>query len=66
MIKLRLKGNCMQTNYIFKVIIKRTEVARLFMIDCDTQMPDILPVGFAFYGHHYYMPLDRKRKEQTA
>ena len=56
----------MQTNYIFKVIINRTEVARLFMIDCDIQMPHIVPVDFAFYGHHYYMSLDRKRKEQTA
>ena len=56
----------MQTNYIFKVIINRTEVARLFMINCDTQISHIVPVGFAFDGHHYYMSLDRKRKEQTA
>ena len=46
---VRLKGNCMQTNYVFiQVITNRARVARLFMIDYDEQMPHIVPVFFAF------------------
>jgi hypothetical protein len=31
------------------------------MIDCDTQMPHIVNVGFAFDGYHHYIQLEGKR-----
>ena len=53
----------MQSNNDFiKTIINRARVARLSSIDHE-QMPHIVPVVFAFDGHCYYIPLDKKRKK---
>ncbi len=48
-----------------QTIAKRARVARLSTIDIEN-MPHIVPVVFASVGHHYYIPLDRKRKIQPV
>ena len=53
-------------NFFIQEIINRARVARLSTIDYDKQMPHIVPVVFAFDGHHYYLPLDNKRKKETV
>jgi nitroimidazol reductase NimA-like FMN-containing flavoprotein (pyridoxamine 5'-phosphate oxidase superfamily) len=53
-------------NFFIQEIINRARVARLSTIDHNKQIPHIVPVVFAFDGHHYYIPLDNKRKEQTV
>jgi PPOX class probable F420-dependent enzyme len=53
-------------NFLIQEIINRARVARLSTIDYNTQMPHIVPVVFAFDGHHYYLPLDDKRKKETV
>lgn len=46
-------------------IVKRARVAKLSTIDIEN-MPHTVSVVFAFIGHHYYIPLDRKRKTQPV
>lgn len=48
-----------------QTIAKKARVARLSTIDIEN-MPHTVPVVFAFIGHHYYIPLDRKRKTQPV
>ncbi len=48
-----------------QTIANRARVARLSTVDCEN-MPHIVPVVFAFDGHHYYIPLDNKRKTQPV
>jgi PPOX class probable F420-dependent enzyme len=52
-------------NFFIQEIINRARVARLSSIDHNKQIPHIVPVVFAFDGHHYYIPLDNKRKKET-
>lgn len=53
----------MQLNDAFiQTIIKRARVGRFSTVDYEN-MPHIVPVVFAFDGHHYYIPLDKKRKK---
>ena len=57
----------MQSNNLFiQEIINRARVARLSTIDHNKQIPHIVPVVFAFDGHHYFIPLDEKRKKETV
>jgi PPOX class probable F420-dependent enzyme len=53
-------------NHVIKKLINRARVARLSTIDYQKQMPHIVPVVFAFDGHHYFIPLDDKRKKETV
>ncbi len=53
-------------NFLIQEIINRARVARLSTIDYYKQIPHIVPVVFAFDGHHYYLPLDNKRKKETV
>lgn len=53
-------------NFFIQEIINRARVARLSTIDYEKQIPHIVPVVFAFDGHHYYIPLDNKRKKETV
>ncbi len=53
-------------NFLIQVIINRARVARLSTIDYKKQIPHIVPVVFAFDGHHYFIPLDDKRKKETV
>ncbi len=52
-------------NFLIQEIINRARVARLSTIDYKKQIPHIVPVVFAFDGHHYFIPLDDKRKKET-
>jgi len=57
----------MQLNNLFiQQIINRARVARLSTIDYQNQIPHIVPVVFAFDGHHYFIPLDNKRKKESV
>jgi len=57
----------MQSNNLFiQQIINRARVARLSTIDYQNQIPHIVPVVFAFDGHHYFIPLDNKRKKESV
>ncbi|MDN5846992.1 MAG: pyridoxamine 5'-phosphate oxidase family protein [Candidatus Nitrosocosmicus sp.] len=53
-------------NFFIQEIINRARVARLSTIDYEKQIPHIVPVVFAFDGHHYFIPLDNKRKKATV
>jgi PPOX class probable F420-dependent enzyme len=53
----------MQLNDAFiQTIINRARVGRFSTVDYEN-MPHTVPVVFAFDGHHYYIPLDKKRKK---
>ncbi len=53
----------MQINNAFiQAIINRARVARLSTVGHENT-PHIVPVVFVFYGHCYYIPLDKKRKK---
>lgn len=57
----------MQSNNLFiQEIINRARVARLSTIDYQKQIPHIVPVVFAFDDHHYFIPLDDKRKRESV
>ena len=53
-------------NFLIQEIINRARVARLSTIDYKKQIPHIVPVVFAFDGHHYFIPLDDKRKKEPV
>ena len=53
-------------NFLIQEIINRARVARLSTIDYKKQIPHIVPVVFAFDGHHYFIPLDDKRKKEAV
>ncbi len=42
--------------------IQRVRVARLATIDSQF-IPHLVPVVFVFYGNHFYIPVDEKRKK---
>jgi PPOX class probable F420-dependent enzyme len=64
---MRLNDNlCNPNNIVIQEIINRARVARLSTIDYEKKIPHIVPVVFAFDGHHYFIPLDEKRKKETV
>ena len=48
-----------------KAIIDKARVARLATVDSEC-MPHLVPVVFAFDGEHYYIPIDKKTKQDPS
>jgi PPOX class probable F420-dependent enzyme len=45
----------------FEEFIQRARVARLATVDSEFK-PHVVPVVFVFYGNHFFIPVDEKRK----
>jgi PPOX class probable F420-dependent enzyme len=52
-------------NIDVKAIIDKARVARLATVDSEC-MPHLVPVVFAFDGEHYYIPIDKKTKQDPS
>ena len=48
-----------------KAIIYNARIARLATVDSKSN-PHLVPVVFAFDGEHYYIPIDKKTKQEPS
>jgi nitroimidazol reductase NimA-like FMN-containing flavoprotein (pyridoxamine 5'-phosphate oxidase superfamily) len=48
-----------------KAIIDKARIARLATVDSKSK-PHLVPVVFAFDGEHYYIPIDKKTKQEPS
>ena len=48
-----------------KAIIYNARIARLATVDSKSK-PHLVPVVFAFDGEHYYIPIDKKTKQEPS
>ena len=48
-----------------KAIIDKARIARLATVDSKSN-PHLVPVVFAFDGEHYYIPIDKKTKQEPS
>jgi PPOX class probable F420-dependent enzyme len=48
-----------------KAIIDKARIARLATVDSKSK-PHLVPVVFAFDGEHYYIPIDKKTKQEPC
>ena len=48
-----------------KAIIYNARIARLATVDSKSK-PYLVPVVFAFDGEHYYIPIDKKTKQEPS
>lgn len=52
-------------NIYIKSIIDKARIARLATVDSKSK-PRLVPVVFAFDGEHYYIPIDKKTKQEPS